>query len=162
MIVPDDTVPPQCPPSHQAAVPWTWVLGPLGLTPTALAVFSSCHQCWSYKNFHRLIPLETYLRIDVVGRTHESCKWELGREVIAWLRCWGLRGWHWSMKTAGGAKFWRSRLKESFLPLYSAEDIETGSQQLYLPCPDDNLFENGNERVFEPSGLVWSSNSLCP
>ena len=161
-IVPDDIVPRQCPLSRQAAVPWTWVLRPLSLTSAALTVSTSCHQCWLYKNFHRLAPLETYPRINIVGGARESRKWKLGGEAIARLGCWGLRGWYWPMRTAGSAEFWCSRLERFFLPLHFAEDIKTGRQQLHLPCPDDNLFGSGNERVLEPSGLVWSSSSLCP
>ena len=125
---PDDTVTRWCSPSRQAAVSWTWVLGPLGLTPAALIASTSCHQCWLYTDFHQLAPLAMCPRIDVVGRARESRKWELDGEAIVWLRCWGLRGWHWSMKTVGVAEFWHSRLEGSLPPLHFTEDIETGRQ----------------------------------
>ena len=162
MTVPDGAVFYWCPLSRQAAVPWTWVLGSLGLTLVALTVSTSCHQCWPYKDFHWLAPLKTYPRIDVVGGPRESRKWELGREAIAQLRCWSLKDWHWSTKTVGDTEFWHSWLKRSFFPLHFAEAIKIGRQQLHLPCPDNNLFGSSNKRVFEPSGLVWSSNSSCP
>ena len=64
----------------------------------------------------------------------------------------------WLTRTAGSAKFWRSRLRGSLLPLNFAEGIETRYQQLRFSYPDNSQFKNNNERIFEPNGLVWSSN----
>lgn len=45
------------------------------------------------------------------------------------------------------------RLKGLFF-LHFAKGIETKYQQLYLSCLDNNWFESGYKRVFEPSGLA--------
>ena len=159
MVVPDSAVLHQCSPSRQAAVLLTWVFGPLGLTPTALIVSTSFHQCWPYKGPCWLACLGYYPRIVKAVVERRFYRWGIGGVAIAWLRCWGLRGWYWSARTANGTGFWRSHFGESFPLLYFVEGIKTRRQQLHWLYLNDNQFRSGNRSDLELSKFVWSSNS---
>ena len=138
--------------THSSLLLWSFKL--LCLTLTALLGAISFYQCWPYKDPHWLVYFRYCPRIiedEVERRFH---RWGLGKVTITWLKCWGLRGWYWSIRTVNSAGFWYSQLKRSFPSLHFAKSIKTRHQQLYLPCLNDNRFKSNNKRVFEPSGLV--------
>ena len=66
------------------------------------------------------------------------------------------------MRTAGGAGSWHFWSGGCLFSQYSAEGIVTRHRQLRLPCPSGNRFGSGIEKVPEPSGFIWSSNSFYP
>ena len=158
-VVPDDTVPRRVLRTHSGLPPWSFELPRLTLAAPLAA--TSFHQCWPYKGPRWLARFGYCPRIVEAGVERRFHRWGLGGVAIARLRCWGLRGWHWSTRTAvyeGSECF---QFVTRLLRLDSSEGSEITRLQLRLPCPDDNRFESGNERALEPSGLVWSSNSSC-
>lgn len=60
----------------------------------------------------------------------------------------------WAIKTVSSIRFLRSWLGKFLLLLQFIEGIEIRNHQLYLPCPYNNEFKSGNERVFEVNRLV--------
>ena len=68
----------------------------------------------------------------------------------------------WPMRTADGVESWHFWRRGCLLPQHFVEGTVTKHRQLRLPYLGGNWFGNGNEKVSEPSKLIWSSNSLCP
>ena len=64
------------------------------------------------------------------------------------------------MSTANNEGFKYSQLKGWLLLYHLAEKNEIERLQLRLLCLDNNLFENGSEKVFEPRRPGKNSSSL--
>ena len=97
-----------------AALPW--LLSSLLEGPQLSALLPLCHHpgAWGvvisffrrwYKDRQELFCFRCYFRVVEARVRYRFYKWRLNGVAIARLRYWGLRGWHWSRRTTGGARF---------------------------------------------------------
>ena len=154
----------QCPPSPSGqTASWASASGLACPWLTVCIASISCHQCWKYKDLWRLVLLVDHLKNGGAVVKRRSRRWELGAGVIGEkMKDWALLSWHWSVNSANDKRFGHFQLGAHFLYPGSFAKTLIGHPQLHLPCFGNSSFGNGIGRALGPSGLVWSSNSLCP
>ena len=132
---------------------------------TTLIAGAACYRYWPCKGLYWLAPSGTCLKNDIATVGREFRRWGPDVEVIVWRKHWVLRGWDLqslplSVRFANNKKFDYFQLK-TFLPHRGFfEGNERVHLQLHSLYPNNNWFENSNERALGPSGLDKSSNFL--
>ena len=139
---------------------WSWFL-------TALVAGAACYQYWPCRSLRWLAPSGTCPKNYVAAVAREFRRWGPDLEVIVWMKRWVLRDWDLqglplSVRFANNEKFECSQLKAFFPHPGFSEENERVHLQLYSLYPDNNRFENGNDRASGPSGPDKSSNFSCP
>ena len=105
------------------------------------------HQCWLATSSHYLIWLGRWHKTIILAARHAFHRWRLGRVVRAWLRCWGLKGLHWLIRTIVCEKCKYFQFVTHFFQLDFSEKSETTRLQLCWPLPNNYQFENDTERA---------------
>ena len=152
----------QYPASSWLVIP-LWVFPPVCPCSAAPVVSISYRQCWPSKNLWRLALFADHprnRRAEVRRRFH---RWKLGAGVMRGkIEDSALLNWHWSVNSANNKRFGHSQLKAHFFYSGFSAEILTKHLRLHLLCSSCSRFKNSIKRAPEPSGLVWSSDSLNP
>ena len=117
----------------------------------------SCHQ--QHKVLSGPAFFVGHSKIVKVREKHRSHSWKLGASVMGRRikikpKNRVLLSWHWSVNSVSNERFCHSQLRAHFFyPGFSGKTL-IKHLPLHLPCPDNNRFKSGIERVFEPSKLV--------